>query len=62
MARQYTWLVCVLSFACGAATKPYVFTTTLHADDPLVGKAWDEKTHAFVTPEAAEKAALDVPF
>ncbi len=62
MARQYTWLVCVVSLACGAAPKPYVFATTLHADHPLVGKAWDEKTHAMVAPEAAEKAALDVPF
>ncbi|HEY2365550.1 MAG TPA: ChaN family lipoprotein, partial [Polyangiaceae bacterium] len=62
MARQYTWLLCVLSLACGAAPKPYIFSTTLHADHPLVGKAWDEKTRAFVPPDAADKAALDVPF
>ena len=62
MARQYTWLACFVCLACGAATKPYIFTTTLHVDHPLVGKAWDEKTHAVVAPQAAEKAALDVPF
>jgi len=64
MARQYTWLAFIVSLAaaCGAPVKPYVFTTTLHADHALAGKAWDEKTHTPATLEAAEKAALDVPY
>ena len=62
MARQYTWLVFLVCIACGASQKPYVFTTTLHADNPLVGKAYDEKTHALAKPEDAENAALGVPF
>ena len=64
MARHYTWLPVVFALAmaaCGAAQKPYVFTTHVHADNPLVGKAWDAKGRALVAPEAAEKAALDVP-
>ena len=62
MARQYTSLAFVLVAACGAAPKPYVFTSRVHADNPLVGKVWDEKAHAAVTLEVAEKAAEGAPY
>ena len=61
MKHTLVWIASLV-VACGAAPKPYVFTTTLHADNPLVGKAWDEKTHALATLGAAEKAAEDVPY
>ncbi len=51
--------------ACGAARpapKPFVWATSVRANNPLVGKAFDARTRELVSPARAESAALDVPF
>ncbi len=64
MLRPVRKVIVILALlaGCGASPPPFRWTTTLQEANPLVGKAWDARTHALVSPERADAAAVEATF